>query len=58
MLSYEVFVILAPGSELGTHTCTHTHTAKKLVTKLETAKSSSTNVSTKYPWLNIEYQRD
>ena len=49
MLSYEVFVILAPGSELGTHTCTHTHTAKKLVTKLETAKSSSTNVSPKYP---------
>ena len=46
----------APSSELETHT--HAHTAKKLVTDQETARSSSTDASTNYLLLNLEYQRD
>ena len=38
---------------------THTHhKERKLVTDQQTAKSSSTDATTNYPWLGTEYQID
>ena len=57
MLNDDVFMLffLPALSQVPTHT--H-HKERKLVTDQQTAKSSSTDATTNYPWLGTEYQID